>query len=60
MPSSDGVDFYLSGDNGATWSAATPAFRGNTITGSAVAFVYTVPTQYLTSSFKLKFSLVGC
>ncbi len=54
---SDGLDFAFSSD-GTNYSSAIQAFRGN-IGTSAVHHTYTVPSQYLTSNFKMKFSLVG-
>ncbi len=55
--SNDGLDvsFY----NGSSWSENTPVFRGD-IGSDPIAFKYAVPTQYMTSTFKMKLSLVGC
>jgi len=55
----DGLDFAFSADGGNTWSNNIQAFRGN-IGSSAVDFSYTIPSQYLTTSFKMRFDLVGC
>ncbi|MDO8688011.1 MAG: hypothetical protein Q7K41_05420, partial [Dehalococcoidales bacterium] len=56
--SDDGLDFALSSDGGTTWSNNITVFRGN-IGTSAVNYSYTIPSQYLTSAFKMRFSLVG-
>ncbi len=56
--STDGLDFAFSADGGASWSSNFQAFRGN-IGGSPVNFSYTIPAQYLTSGFKMRFYLVG-
>jgi hypothetical protein len=52
----DGLDFAFSGNNGATWSNDIQAFRQ---TASPSNFTYTIPSQYLTNQFKMRFSLVG-
>ena len=60
--SSDGLDFAVSGDGGSSWSAPIPAFRyGDSfgISTSRKTFSYTVPSQYSTSTFKMRFELVG-
>ncbi len=55
---SDGLDFAFSADGGATWGPNIQAFRGY-IGTSPVNFRYTIPGQYLSGSFKMKFYLVG-
>jgi len=57
VSANDGLDYYLS-KNGTSWSGAVQAFRGN-IGTSPTTFSTTIPTAYLTSGFKIKFSLVG-
>jgi hypothetical protein len=54
----DGLDFAFSADGGSTWSSNIQAFRGN-IGGSPMNFHYTIPSEYLTASFKVRFYLVG-
>jgi hypothetical protein len=54
----DGLNFAFSRDGGTTWSADYIAFRGD-IGNSERDFSYTVPANYLTSTFKVRFSLVG-
>ena len=56
--SADGLDFAFSADGGTTWSNNIQAFRGD-IGGSAVNFSYTIPYQYLSNNFKMRFYLVG-
>ena len=58
ITSSDGLDFAFSPDGGTTWSAPIVAFTGN-IGTSAVSYSYSIPAVYLTSGFKIKFSVVG-
>ena len=55
---SDGLDFAFSADGGATWSNNIQAFRGD-IGNSPTNFSYTIPEQYLTSTFKMRFYVVG-
>jgi hypothetical protein len=60
--SSDGLDFAFSGDGGSTWSSDIRAFRYGDSFGidtSSKTFSYTVPSQYSTSTFKIRFYLVG-
>jgi hypothetical protein len=52
---SDGLDFALSSDGGATYTKYT-AFRGG---NPANPFSFNLPINYLNSSFKLQFYLVG-
>jgi hypothetical protein len=56
ISSGDGLDFAVSNDGGVTWSSNIVAFRDDNPTNP---FSYTIPTQYLTSGFKIKFYLVG-
>ena len=58
MIHADGLDFAFSADGGTTWSNNIQAFRGD-IGGSAVNFSYTIPYQYLSNNFKMRFYLVG-
>jgi hypothetical protein len=60
--SSDGLDIALSSDGGVTWSSNIPVFRGAITTAQPLTnnFTYTVPNSYLTSNFKMRFTLVGC
>jgi hypothetical protein len=51
--------FAFSADGGNNWSNNIQAFRGD-IGDEAVNFNYTIPTQYLTNNFKIRFCLVGC
>jgi|GEM_PF-1414783 len=60
ITSADGLDFSLY--DGTTWSAPIPAFRGDSVGYSQPSnsnFSYTIPKHYLSSGFKIKFSLVG-
>jgi len=56
--SGDGLDFAFSADGGFTWSSYIHAFRGN-IRGDPQNFSYVIPVPYLTSDFRIRFSLVG-
>ncbi len=56
VSSSDGLDFYIY--DGTNWNGPIQAFRGN-IGSSSVLFTYPVPLQYLSSSFNIRFVLVG-
>jgi hypothetical protein len=56
LESSDCLRFAFSGDGGSSWSSYTDAFCGN-IGGSPQDFSYTIPTQYLTNNFKMRFSI---
>jgi hypothetical protein len=65
IASGDGLNFKLSADGGSTWSSPIKAFdysdlsAGN-IGTSAKTFTYSFTTStYLTSNFKIQFSLVG-
>ena len=53
----DGLDFALSGDGGTTWSSRIQAFRGPD--NPPGTFSYTIPAQFVKSSFKVRFYLVG-
>lgn len=61
LSANDGLDFYLSADNGDTWSEPIQAFRGaiDTSRPGNNNYSYIIPDQYLTSGFKVKLSLVG-
>lgn len=48
---SDTFYFQLSNDGGASWSSLIYAFNGNT----SSPFSYTIPAQYLTDDFRLRF-----
>jgi hypothetical protein len=60
---SDGLDFAISKDGGSTWSNWTPAFRGSGVGNSGykstATYQYNIPVTFLTSSFKIKFHVVG-
>jgi hypothetical protein len=61
----DGLNFELSADGGATWSSPIKAFDYSDLAAghigtTAKPFTYTFSTSdYLTSNFKIQFSLVG-
>ncbi len=57
LESDDGLDFAFSGDSGATWSANIQAFRNDNPESS---FSYTIPVQYRTDEFKIRFHLASC
>jgi hypothetical protein len=58
VSSADGLDFAFSADGGSTWSANYQAFRGDI--GSAFnSFSSVVPSNYISASFKVRFTLVG-
>ncbi len=57
LNSSDNLTFSFSADNGTSWSPNYTAFAGN-FTGT-VTFNYTIPSQYLTNGFKIRFLLSG-
>jgi hypothetical protein len=54
----DGLDFSFSADGGVTWSNNIQAFQGD-IGSSTVPFSYSVPYQYLSNNFKIRFYVVG-
>jgi hypothetical protein len=56
--SSDGLDFAVSGDNGATWSDSVEAFRDD-VTSSDSSYEYYVPAEYTTGQFQFRFRTVG-
>lgn len=56
LTSSDGLQFQFSGDGGNTWSMLYTAFTGNIASGP---FTISIPSQYITNSFKLRFYLLG-
>jgi hypothetical protein len=53
----DGLDFAFSADGGNSWGASIQAFRDDNPPSS---FSYDIPSQYITSQFRMRFSLVGC
>jgi hypothetical protein len=53
----DGLDFALSGDGGTTWSGDIQAFRDDNPSSS---FSYTIPVQYRTDHFKIRFRIASC
>jgi hypothetical protein len=57
----DGLDIAYSNDDGATWSSPIPVFRGvlGTSRPPANNVTLTVPDEYLTDRFRIRFSLVG-
>jgi hypothetical protein len=54
LESDDGLDFAFSADGGITWSSNIQAFRDD---NPASSFSYTIPAQYLTNQFKMRFYL---
>jgi hypothetical protein len=54
----DALQFQFSGDGGASWSSVITAFNDD-IGSSWVTFNYTIPDQYLTANFKIRFYLRG-
>jgi hypothetical protein len=58
-PSGDGLDYAFSADNGSHWSGNFQAFRVPNIGTSATTEIVTVPGEYLSSQFKMRFYLVG-
>jgi hypothetical protein len=57
LESGDGLDFAISKDGEAHWSAWMTAFRDD---NPASTFTYIIPEDYLTSQFALKFRVVSC
>jgi hypothetical protein len=57
----DGLDIAYSADGGSTWSANIEVFRGvlGTSRPAANNATLTVPDEYLTDQFRIRFSLVG-
>jgi hypothetical protein len=53
----DGLDFAISKDDGAHWGPYIQAFRGNPAEDT---YTYTIPDDYLTDQFLIRFYLVGC
>ena len=58
LESDDGLDFAFSADGGITWSSNIGAFRDD-IGSSLVRYNYTIPGQYLTATFRMRFYLQG-
>jgi hypothetical protein len=58
LSSSDGLDFAISGDNGASWSDSIEAFRDD-VTSSTESYQYYLPTAYTTGQFMFRFDTVG-
>jgi len=54
----DRLKFQLSGDGGATWSSYIEAFSDD-IGSTPQVYSYTIPNQYLTANFKVRFYLYG-
>ncbi len=54
----DGLDFAVSGDNGATWSDSMEAFRDD-VTSDDDSYEYYLPAEYTTGQFLLRFDTVG-
>jgi hypothetical protein len=59
LNSSDILYFFLSSDNGSTWSSSFTAGSSANLTGSAVNMIYSIPSQYLTSGFEIRFYIAG-
>ena len=56
--SGDGLDISFSADDGQNWGPNIPVFRGN-IGSERVPYQCTIPTQYMTSGFRVRVHLVG-
>jgi len=56
LEDSDRLYFAFSGDGGSTWSADIEAFRNDNPPGN---FSYTIPVEYMTNSFRMRFYLYG-
>jgi len=56
LESADRLYFSLSADGGSTWSSDNEAFRDD---NPPSEFSYTIPDEYLTASFKMRFYLYG-
>jgi len=56
LESSDALRFQFSGDGGSSWGSLITAFS-NDIGSSPESFSYTVPDQYLTNNFMMRFYL---
>jgi len=52
----DSDRLYFAFNNGSTWSADYEAFRND---NPPTSFTYTIPNQYLTDSFRMRFYLYG-
>jgi hypothetical protein len=57
----DGLDIAYSDDDGATWSSNIPVFRGilDSFRPPANNVTLTIPDEYLTDRFRIRFILVG-
>lgn len=58
LSSSDALKFQFSGDDGESWGNLITAFA-NDIGSSPKSFSYTIPEEYLTDEFKMRFYLQG-
>jgi len=56
LESTDRLYFAFSADGGSTWGEDIEAFRGNNPESS---FTYTIPDEYLTNNFRMRFYLDG-
>ena len=56
LESDDRLYFSVSADGGNTWSSDIEAFRDD---GPSDSFSYTIPAEYLTVNFKMRFYLYG-
>jgi hypothetical protein len=59
LDSGDYLYFYLSSNNGTSWSSNITAGTSANLTGSATTYSYDIPSQYLTSGFKIRFYIAG-
>jgi hypothetical protein len=59
LDSGDYLYFYLSSDNGTTWSSNFTAGSSANLTDWATAFTYTIPAEYLTNGFKARYYIAG-
>jgi hypothetical protein len=57
LETNDGLDYAFSSDGGNSWGSPQQAFRGNSPSSTKIV---TIPSQYLTSQFRMRFILVGC
>jgi hypothetical protein len=58
LSSSDALKFQFSGDGGASWGEMYTAFA-NDLWWQPESFSYTIPDEYLTDHFKMRFYLQG-
>jgi hypothetical protein len=59
LEADDGLDFSFSTDGGSNWSENFEAFRDDLTNDKQRYFKYVIPTDYQSSTFKIRFKLVG-